>query len=108
MKGGALGWPRAVHPHDDPVAQPLHVAGGILALRYILNLGAVLIEGAKEFLVRHPPGPEMLRKHQIVYTAVHIIPGIGIATLQPHVERGFFRHERRIGKNQGHGDTNIP
>ena len=92
-------------------------------LRHILNPGAVLIEGAKEFLVApasradmapgensvfQPPSAAMLRKRRRDYTAVHISPGIGIATLQPHGERGFFSHERWIGKNQGHGDTNIP
>ena len=98
---------RTVQPHDDPAVHPLHLAGGILVLRHILNPGAVLIEGAKEFLVLQPPGAAMLRKHRRDYTAVHIIPGIGIATWQPHGERGFF-HERWIGKNQGHGDTDIP
>ncbi len=99
---------RTVQPHDDPIVHPLHFAGGILALRHILNPGAVLIEGAKEFLVLQPPGAAMLRKHRRDYTAVHISPGTAIATLQPHGERGFFSHERWIGKNQGHGDTNIP
>ncbi len=99
---------RTVQPHDDPVVQPLHFAGSILALRHILNPGAVLIEGAKEFLILQPPSAAMLRKHRRDYTAVHISPpGIGIATLQPHGERAFF-HERCLGKNQGHGDTNIP
>ena len=62
-------------------------------MRQILNPGAVLIEGAKEFLLLQPHGAAMSRKRRRDYTAVHIIPGIGIATLQPPFYRASLGYQ---------------